>query len=409
MMQMENLIHLKIPFKEIYSATNGFVDSCMIGWGGFGGVYRVELFHVDVRKYVGEEGSLVELYGYPRRKGKVALKRREITSYQGRKEFWKEIDVLSRLIHQNLISLVGLCYEYGEMIIIYDYASNGSFEKYTRNVQNLKWEQRLQICIDAAQGLNYLHNHHIIHRDVKSGNILLGGSLEGIIGDAGYIDPKYLKSGILSKQSDMYSFGVVLLEVLCGRFATTSQTVKDRASLVDMAECHLLNQPSQIIGDYLRKDLEDEKFLDSVKTFAAITHDCLHITETHSLTMADVLKELKNALTVHLIGSKTISLEEVKSATNHFSKERVIGSGASGKIYKGELSFFKRSIPVAVKRFNRARSYGEGAFLKEVVKLSRYVHENSSLRELAALCRRKFFLMMWLYETIVLQGCLDTI
>ncbi|GJU78769.1 phloem protein 2-like protein [Tanacetum coccineum] len=397
--KMENLKHLKIPFKEIYSATNGFVDSRMIGWGGFGGVYRAELFHVDVRKYVGMKESLVELYGYPRRKGKVALKRREITSDQGRKEFWKEIDVLSGLNHQNIISLVGFCYEYGEMIIIYDFASNGSFEKYIRNVQNLKWEQRLQICIDAAQGLNYLHSHHVIHRDVKSPNILLGDSLEGIIGDVGlsltvkstdsqlsnitvvgtggYVDPKYLKRGILSKQSDIYSFGVVLLEVLCGRFATTSGTVKDRASLVDMAECHLSNnEPLQIIGDYLRKDLEDEKFLDSVKTFAAITHECLHSTETQRLTMADVLKELKKALTFHLIGVETILLEDVKSSTNHFNDERVIGSGASGKVYKGELTLFKKSIPVAVKRLHRTHTYGEGAFLKEVVKLSHYVHEN---------------------------------
>ncbi|PWA81487.1 protein kinase-like domain-containing protein [Artemisia annua] len=395
---VEKLKHLKIPFKEIYSATHGFDDSRMIGWGGFGGVYQAELFHVDVRKYVGKKESLVELYGYPRRKGKVALKRREIMSDQGRKEFWKEIDVLSGLNHQNIISLVGFCYEYGEMIIIYDYASNGSFEKYIRNVQNLKWEQRLQICIDAAQGLNYLHNHHIIHRDVKSPNILLGDSLEGMIGDVGlsitvkntdswlsnitavgtggYVDPKYLKRGILSKQSDMYSFGVVLLEVLCGRFATTSGKVKDRASLVDLAGWHLSNnQPSKIIGKYLRKDLEDEKFLDSVKTFAAITHDCLHSTdddETHRLTMADVLKGLKKALTVHSVGSEPFSLEEINSATNNFSKEHVIGSGASCKIYKRELSFSKKSIPVAVKRLDRARSYEEGRLA--IDKVEKYSH-----------------------------------
>ncbi|GKC33946.1 phloem protein 2-like protein [Tanacetum coccineum] len=279
--KIENLKHLKVPFKEIYLTNNGFVDSCMIGWGGFGGVYRAELFHVDVRQYVGKKESLVELYGYPRRKGKVALKRREITSDQGRKEFWKEIDVLSELNHQNLVSLVGFCYEYGEMIIIYDYASNGSFEKYIRNVQNLKGEQRLQICIDAAQGLNYLHNHHIIHRDVKSPNILLGDSLEGMIGDVGL-----------------------------------SITVKNTDS-------QLSNITAVGTGGYV-----DPKYLKRVKTFAAITHECLHSTEIHRLTMADVLKELKNALTVHVIGSKIISLEEVKSATNDFSKKRVIGSGA---------------------------------------------------------------------------------
>ncbi|GJY10464.1 phloem protein 2-like protein [Tanacetum coccineum] len=189
-----------------------------------------EIFHVDVRKYVGKKESLVELYGYPRRLGKVALKRREIMSNQG-------IDVLSGLNHQNIVPFVGFCYEADKMIIIYDYASNGSFETYLRNNQNLKWEQLLQICIDTSQGLNYLHNHHIIHRDVKSGNILLGGSCKGIIGDiglsktigegdfqlivdtagtSGYVDPKYFK-GILTKQSDMYSFGVVLLEVFLRR------------------------------------------------------------------------------------------------------------------------------------------------------------------------------------------------
>ncbi|GKD25995.1 phloem protein 2-like protein, partial [Tanacetum coccineum] len=270
---------------------------------------------------------LIEHYGYPRRKGKVALKRLESTSGQGRHEFLKEIDVLSGLYHKNLISLVGFCYEYGEMILVYDYASKlgTTSTNLILNTQDnliLNWAQRLQICIDAAQGLNYLHDHHIIHRDVKSGNILLGGSCEGIIGDVGlsitinstdsqlkvnpvgtpgYIDPKYYTRGILTKQSDMYSFGVVLLEVLCGRFARPSVRGKDRASLVDMAECHLSeNQPYQIIAHYLMEELDQEKCMDSVKTFSAITHECLHSTETHRLTMADVLKELKKALTFHV-------------------------------------------------------------------------------------------------------------
>ncbi|PWA78169.1 protein kinase-like domain-containing protein [Artemisia annua] len=402
---MDNLEHLKIPFKEIYSATHGFDNNHMIGAGGFGGVYTAELFHVDVRKYTELkksqlESSLIERSGFPRRKGKVALKRLESMSGQGRREFLKEIDVLSGLYHQNLISLVGFCYEYGEMILVYDYASNGSFDRFIPNTKDnliLNWAQRLQICIDAAQGLNYLHNHHIIHRDVKSGNILLGGSLEGIIGDVGlsitinsadsqlivnpvgtpgYIDPKYYTRGILTKQSDLYSFGVVLLEVLCGRFARPVRG-KDRASLVDMAEHHLTdNQPYQIIAQYLMREVEDEKFKDSVKTYAAITRECLHSTETHCLTMADVLKQLNRALTIRLIGVENISLEEIMSATNCFSDERVIGKGPSGKIYKGELLLFKRYIPVAVKRLDKVGSYGEGAFLKEVVKLSHYSHDN---------------------------------
>ncbi|GKA32606.1 phloem protein 2-like protein, partial [Tanacetum coccineum] len=397
---MENLRHLRIPFKEVYSATHGFNGK--IGLGGFGGVYKAELFHVDVRKYVGKKESLIELYGYPRRKGKVALKRREIASSQGRKEFWKEIDVLSGLNHQNLISLVGFCDEYGEMILVYDYASNGSFSEHIQNKKkesNLKWAQRLEICIDVAQGLNYLHNNQIIHRDVKSDNILLGSGWEGIIGDVGlsvtinkadsqiskvnpagtpgYVDPVYLERHILTKQSDIYSFGVVMLELLCGKFVEDPVKGSFRASLVDNAEHHLAgNQPYQIMARYLREELKDEKCRDSVKTFSSITHACLGSSENQGLTMADVLKELKKALTLHLIGVETILLEEVKSATDNFNDKCFIGSGASGKVYEGVLTLSKKSIPVAVKRLDRTRRYEEGAFLKEVAKLSRYVHEN---------------------------------
>ncbi|GKF29415.1 phloem protein 2-like protein, partial [Tanacetum coccineum] len=92
--------------------------------------------------------------------------------------------------------------------------------------------------------------------------------------------------------------------------------------------------------------------------------------------MVDVVKQLKRALTFHLRGVEVISLKEIKAATNCFSEESVIGKGPSGKIYKGELSPFKRSMPVAVKRLDKVGSYGEGAFLKEVVKLYHYSRKN---------------------------------
>ncbi|GJU68058.1 phloem protein 2-like protein [Tanacetum coccineum] len=234
------------------------------------------------------------------------------------------------------------------------------FEKYIRNVQNLKWEQRLKICIDAAQGLNYLHNHHIIHRDVKSPNILLGDSLEGMIGDVGL--------SITVKNTDSQLSNITAVGT--GGYVDPKYLKRDYC-------------------EYLKKDLEnDEKFLDSVKTFAAITHECLHSSETHHLTMADVLKELKNALTIHAhtpYKMYRIALHPgpYKASDQIFynfleRKERVIGSVASRKIYKAELTLFKKSKPVAVavKRLDRARYDREGAFLKEVAKLSHYAHEN---------------------------------
>ncbi|GJR74111.1 phloem protein 2-like protein [Tanacetum coccineum] len=197
------------------------------------------------------------------------------------------------------------------------------------------------------------------------------------VGTYGYVDLIYLTRGIVTKQFDMYSFGVVLLEVLCGRFVKRPPPGKVRASLVDMAEHHLTdNQPYQIIAQYLMKEVEDEKFKDSVKTYAAITRECLHSTETRCFTMADVVKQLKRALTFHLIGVEIISLKEIKAATNCFSEESVIGKGSSGKVYKGKLYPFNRSMIVAVKRLDKVGSYGEGALLKEVVKLYQYSHEN---------------------------------
>ena len=181
MLQKENLEHLKIPLTEILSATNKFHVNHCIGWGGFGGVYKGELFHCDVRKYAelndSQRVSMVKLYGYPRRKSKVAVKRLASALGQGKNEFLQEIKVLSTLNHENIVSLLGFCDENDEMILVYEYAANGSLDKCIQNIDkgySTPWLKRLQICLDMAHGLKYLHNLHVIHRDIKSGNILLG-------------------------------------------------------------------------------------------------------------------------------------------------------------------------------------------------------------------------------------------
>ncbi|KAJ9556468.1 hypothetical protein OSB04_011082 [Centaurea solstitialis] len=416
--KVKNLEYMKIPLEQIKLATRDFHDDYVIGRGGYGKVYKAELFHFDVQKYVSEnifqQVSMAELSDYQRRKSTVAVKRLDRRYGQGTAEFLQEISVLPYFRHPNLVTLLGFCDEGQERILVYEYASKGSLDGYfcsTDTKKNHTWAQRLQICLDAARGIEFLHNgvgeyHRIIHRDIKSSNILLGQNWVGKISDFGlsrigpanlqatfvmtqvagtleYVDPQYHKTGVLTKGSDVYSFGVVLSEVLSGRLAYFQKSKEDQEFLPHMAKrCFEQKKINEIVDPKLKKELakgsstfDDETCPNSISIFATIAYKCLQEKRDGRPTMASVVEELEKALKSHVKGVEGLrtSFDTIRFATNDFSD--IIEHKEYGKVYRGELSHSKGRNVVIVKRLNPIVSYGK-EFYREIAMLYSFSHKN---------------------------------
>ncbi|KFK32758.1 hypothetical protein AALP_AA6G285200 [Arabis alpina] len=298
---------LTIPFTNILIATNNFDEKWLIGKGGFGDVYKAIL----------PDGS------------KAAIKRGKTGSGQGILEFQTEIQVLSRIRHRHLVSLTGYCEENSEMILVYEFMEKGTLKDhlYGSDFPSLTWKQRLEICIGAARGLHYLHSGAegaIIHRDVKSTNILLDENTiakvadfglskltvrnqpqniisTNIKGTFGYLDPEYLESHVLTEKSDVYAFGVVLLEVLCARPALDRYLPHEQ---VNLAEWVMFCKSKGIIDEILDPKLIGQIKPSSLKKFMEIAEKCLKEYGEERPSMGDVIWDLEyvmqlQTMTIH--------------------------------------------------------------------------------------------------------------
>ncbi|KAJ1288896.1 hypothetical protein BS78_02G123200 [Paspalum vaginatum] len=237
----------RFSFKNLFHATGGFRKKNLLGMGGFGKVYKGVL---------------------PKSKAEVAVKRVSHESRQGMKEFIAEVVSIGRLRHRNLVPLLGYCRRKGELLLVYDYMSNGSLNKYLYcedGQQTLSWAQRFNIIKGVAFGLFYLHEKWekiVIHRDIKPSNILLDNEMNGRIGDfglsrlydhgtdphtthmvgtMGYLAPELVRSGKASPSTDVFAFGILLLEVTCAQKPVKQNAEGGQHTLMDWVLVHWHN------------------------------------------------------------------------------------------------------------------------------------------------------------------------
>ncbi|XP_052195708.1 nodulation receptor kinase-like [Diospyros lotus] len=298
----------------------------LIGEGGFGSVYRGTL----------PDGQ------------EVAVKVRSATSTQGTREFDNELNLLSAIQHENLVPLLGYCCENDQQILVYPFMSNGSLQDrlYGEAAKRkaLDWPTRLSIALGAARGLTYLHSFAgrcVIHRDVKSSNILLdhsmcakvadfgfskyapqegdsGASLE-VRGTAGYLDPEYYSTQQLSAKSDVFSFGVVLLEIISGREPLNIQRPRNEWSLVEWAKPYIRNSR---IDEIVDPSIKGGYHAEAMWRVVEVALTCIEPFSAYRPCMADIVRELEDAFIIENNASEYMKSIDSFGGSNRYSIER---------------------------------------------------------------------------------------
>ncbi|XP_020230734.1 probable leucine-rich repeat receptor-like protein kinase At5g49770 isoform X2 [Cajanus cajan] len=320
-------------FEELKRYTKNFSQDNDIGSGGFGKVYKGTL----------PNGKL------------IAIKRAQKESMQGKIEFKAEIELLSRVHHKNLVSLLGFCFARGEQMLVYEYVQNGSLKDALlgKSGIELDWIRRLKIALGTARGLAYLHelvNPPIIHRDIKSNNILLDDRLNAKVADfglsksmvdsekdhvttqvkgtMGYLDPEYYMSQQLTEKSDVYSFGVLMLELISAKrpLARGKYIVKEVRNALDKTKelygLHEFVDPAIGLTSTL---IGFDKFVD-------MSMKCVEDSGSDRPKMSIVVTEIENILK----SGGTNPIDESPSISSGFEE---VSRGSSSHPYNSNDTF----------------------------------------------------------------------
>ncbi|WOL20028.1 hypothetical protein Cni_G28830 [Canna indica] len=258
----------RFPYKELFKATKGFKEMELLGSGGFGQVYR----------------------GILRRSGEqVAIKKISSNSKQGVREFIAEISSLGKMRHRNVVQLQGWCKRNEVLLLVYEFMPNGSLDTFLfdeKKSRELNWNQRYKILKDIAFGILYLHEEWeqvVIHRDIKSNNVLLDADMNGRLGDfglarlyehgknphstlvvgtLGYIAPELSYACKATTSSDVFAYGILLFEVACGRRPIEPSASSRELVLKDwVRECHMRENLLEVVdprlhGCYVKEEME---------------------------------------------------------------------------------------------------------------------------------------------------------
>ncbi|MFS7996561.1 putative protein kinase RLK-Pelle-LRR-VIII-1 family [Helianthus anomalus] len=274
----------------------------MIGSGGYGKVYKGTL----------DTGHV------------VAIKRAQQGSLQGAQQFKNEIEFLSRIHHKNVVALVGFCYEQGEQMLVYEYISNGTLRDNLTGEARIKldWMKRLKIALDSAKGVTYLHelvDPPILHRDIKSSNILLDDHLTAKVADfglskllgddsnistqikgtLGYMDPEYFETRRVTEKSDVYSFGVVLLELVTAR----SPIKNGKYIVIEVQDAVDKSRHPNGLYTVLDPALGSFQTLGGLTKFVDLALSCVEKLGVDRPKMGEVVREIENIIDLAVLST----------------------------------------------------------------------------------------------------------
>ncbi|XP_013621742.1 PREDICTED: probable LRR receptor-like serine/threonine-protein kinase At5g63710 isoform X4 [Brassica oleracea var. oleracea] len=315
----------RFSLREVQLATDSFNESKLIGQGGFGKVYR---------------GMLPD-------KTKVAVKRlADYFSPGGEAAFQREIQLISVAVHKNLLRLIGFCTTSSERILVYPYMENLSVAYRLRDLkageEGLDWPTRKRVAYGSAHGLEYLHEHcnpKIIHRDLKAANILLDNNFEPVLGDfglaklvdtslthvttqvrgtMGHIAPEYLCTGKSSEKTDVFGYGITLLELVTGQRAIDFSRLEEEENILLLDHCWMcLKQIKKLLREQRLRDIVDSNLTtydsEEVETIVQVALLCTQGTPEDRPAMSEVVKMLQGTGS---LAEKWVEWEQLEEVRN---------------------------------------------------------------------------------------------